>query len=136
MKLIARGLVVAALATAAIAVPTSAFAASAPTTSPAAYSRVFQTTSGFTCDSGFACAKVPYSNGWYIFKFYNYGTYGLSNWFGEGIAFNSQTGAAAMRLYDGSGNQVECIPGGPPAHYDDSENWDPIWSIKLTSSPC
>jgi hypothetical protein len=111
----------------------------APTTSPAAASRTFSTTSGFTCESGYACALVPYANGWYTFKFYYYGTYYLSNWLGTGVAFNDQTGGAAMRLLDSSGGQLECIPGVGSdgiAQFDNDVDWGPIWRIQLTSSNC
>jgi hypothetical protein len=121
----------------AIVAPTPAQAASAPTTSPSAASRVFQSNSAFTCESGYACAAVPYGSGWYIFKFYNYGTYYLSNWYGTGTAFNDQTGGAAMKLYNSSGTQVECIQGQTPeAHYDQNVDWTPIGNIRLTSSTC
>jgi hypothetical protein len=111
----------------------------APTTSPAAASRTFSTTFGFDCESGYACALVPYRNGWYTFKFFNYGTYFLSNWFGHGVGFNDQTGGAAMRLRDSSGVQLECIRGvgsDGVAHFDDDVDWGPIWRIQLTSSGC
>jgi hypothetical protein len=125
-----------ALGTAVIA-PAPAQAASAPTTSPAAASRVYHSTWGFTCESGYACASVPYGSGWYVFKFYNYGTYSLSNWFGTDTAFNDQTGGAAMRLSNGSDVQVECIAGQTPeAHFDTDVNWTPIYKIRLTASTC
>jgi len=111
----------------------------APTTSPAAASRTFSTTWGFTCESGYACALVPYSNGWYTFKFFNYGTYALSNWLGTGVGFNDQTGGAAMRLLNNGGGQIECIRGVGSdglAHFDDNENWNPVFRIQLTPSGC
>jgi len=121
-----------------IAAPSAANAASAPTTSPAAASRTFSTTWGFTCETGYACASVPYGNGWYTFKFYNYGTYYLNNWFGTDTAMNNQTNAAAMRFLNGSGGQIQCIAGqiGGVAHYDMDVDWNPIWRIQLTSSAC
>src|SRR5688572_20604442 len=94
-----------------IVAATPAHAAPAPTTSPAAASRVFQNNEDFLCADGYVCATVPYGSGFYIFKFYNYGTYYLSNWFGVGIVFNNQTGAAAARLRNSSGSQLQCIPG-------------------------
>lgn len=113
--------------------------AQAPTTSPAAVSRTFSTTWGFTCESGYACALVPYGNGWYTFKFYYYGTYYMSNWSGIGVAYNDQTGGAAMRLLNSSGGQIECIRGVGAdgiAHFDDAVDWGPIWRIRLTASNC
>jgi hypothetical protein len=137
-KILSIGLaaVLAAALTAVAATP--ALAASAPTTSPAAASRVFQWNQDFNCESGYACATVPYAGGYYIFKFYYYGTYSLSNWLNIGIAFNDQTNAAAMRLRDGNGTQVECIRGqiDGVAHFDDWVDWNPIWRIQLTSSGC
>ena len=98
---------------------------------------MFSTTWGFTCEPGLACASVPYGGGWYVFKFYAYGTYNLSNWYGTDTAFNDQTGGAAMRLYNGSNAQVECIRGQDPiAHFDMNVNWTPIYKIRLTSSAC
>jgi hypothetical protein len=117
-----------------VAVESPANAASAPTTSPVAASRTFQTTWNPDCPSDYACAWVPYGNGRYLFKFYRYGTYYLSNWFGEeGYAANNQTGGAAMRLYDSRNVQVQCIPGGFGEAFVD---WNPVWSIRLTATPC
>lgn len=109
-------------------------AAPAPTTSPAAAVRYWKPLGGsWLCETNYACASVPYNGGEYIFKFYNYGSYYLSNWFGPySPAINNQTGGAAMRLYNGSGVQVKCIPA-PGLDY---QSWDPIWRIDLTSTPC
>jgi hypothetical protein len=148
MKLITRVLAVAALVAAAAGAPTSASAATpvegtrsaeptigfapAPTTSPAVSRQFLTNRNDFDCPNGYGCALVPYGNGYYFFKFYNYGTYYLSYWSGTEAAFNAQTDGAAMRLYDSSGSQVKCIPA-----YDwDYVDWEPIWSISLTASPC
>ncbi|GAA5186061.1 hypothetical protein GCM10023322_31460 [Rugosimonospora acidiphila] len=154
-KILSIGLVgiVAALLTA-VVVPTSAQAANgsdtvreqspsavllaAPTTTPSAASRVFQTNRDYSCPVGDACAVVPYANGWYIFKFYNYGTYYLSNWSGTDQAFNNQTGGAAMRLQNNSGGQLQCLHGiiNLVGGYNPSVNWGPVYRIQLTSSLC
>ncbi len=112
---------------------TPAQATSPPTTSPAAYSRVYQSDYHYTCESGFACVAVSYGNGFYIFKFYYYGTYYLSNWYNFGLIRNSQTDGAAMRFYDVNGSQVGCVP---PGGQDTYGLLDAIWSIRLTASSC
>ncbi|MFI6299955.1 hypothetical protein ACIBEJ_50770 [Nonomuraea sp. NPDC050790] len=108
--------------------------AAAPNTSPAAASRQFISGGGsVTCQSQYACASVPYGNGAYVFKFFRYGRYSLSDWLGRGIAANSQTGGAAMRLENRNQVQIGCIPAGVSGIGVD---WDPVWFINLTASPC
>ena len=124
--------VVTALLVAVAATP--AQAASPPNTSPAAASRQWTPNGGYACEWGYVCTQIPYGGGYYVFKFYYYGRYNLSNWFGYTYTINAQTGGAALRLYDQYGSQVLCLGG--PNHYKDWVNWDPIWSIALTSTPC
>ncbi|WP_433167358.1 hypothetical protein [Kribbella sp. CA-247076] len=109
-------------------------AAAAPTTSPAAASRVYLPpgSPSVNCDVGYACASVPYGNGYYWFKFYKYGTYTLHNWFGVGVANNTQGFGAAMRILGANGNQLGCEP--PPVR--DLYNWTPVYYIRLTATPC
>lgn len=107
-----------------------------PTTSPSGPSTSVKRTfiesyENFVCAQGWACATVPYANGWYLFSFYQYRTYNLSNWSGVGGTFNNQHSNASMRLYNGSNVQVLCIPAGGP-----DVNWNPIWSIRLSATPC
>ncbi|MBN1170841.1 MAG: hypothetical protein JXA67_01590, partial [Micromonosporaceae bacterium] len=69
--------------------PAPAQAAAAPTTSPTPASRYFTTNiEAIGCASGYVCAVVPYGDGVYVFKFYTYGTYYLSNWYGTGFVTN------------------------------------------------
>lgn len=84
------------------------------------------------CPTGYACAIVPYNGGYTFFKFYYYGTYSLSNWYGRGSVYNHQTDGASMRLYDRNGAQLACIK----AEWPWSGNWDPVWSVRLTALPC
>lgn len=108
-------------------------AAPPPTTSPAPEHRYFVTSlSGVTCPVGRACAVVPYGGGWYVFNFYRYGTYAMSWWYGWGWVMNNQTGGAAVRLGNSGGGEVRCLP---PNGWV-SIAWTPIWSIRLTASPC
>jgi hypothetical protein len=105
-----------------------------PTTSPPAESRIFVPVGGsFTCAPGRACAVVPFSNGAYVFKFFQYGRYGLSNWFGTGAVLNNQTGVAATRLDNNNGTQLLCVPAGTGRN---GVGWDPVWFIRLTPSAC
>jgi hypothetical protein len=107
-------------------------AASPPTTSPVVENWWYDSRGGFPqCPYHYACAHVPWYSGFYFFKFYYYGTYKLYNWYGWGWASNNQSGFAAMRLLDVNRHQVTCLV---PALW--SVNWDPIWYIRLTSSPC
>jgi len=106
-----------------------------PNTSPPAAVRYeYYGSGGLQCQSGYACTTLEYPAGvirW-VFKFYYYGTYSLSHWSGTGWAANSQTGGAAMRLLDRNGYQITCVPAGDWRYV----NWDPVWFIRLTSSPC
>jgi hypothetical protein len=113
--------------------------ASAPTTSPAAAIRYFTTTVDdperpwiLRCEAGYVCARVPYGSGWYIFKFYKYGTYTLYNWYGVGAAYNAQTGGAGANLLDRNGGLIFCLPSPPTdtSHPD----WDPVYYVQLRST--
>jgi hypothetical protein len=127
--------VLAALLTVIVA-PAPAQAVSAPTTSPSAAVRYWTTDiEGITCESGYACATVPYGSGVYVFKFYYYGTYYLSNWYGWGWGINNQTGGAAMRILNSSGGQMQCIAP-PPVQWTTDVYWTPVYRIQLTSSSC
>ncbi|MBE3200184.1 MULTISPECIES: hypothetical protein [Parafrankia] len=111
-------------------------AAPAPSTSPVANQVLFVTSLNSApagCPYNYGCAYVPYGGGWYVFKFYYYRTYYLSNWFGVGPVVNFQSAGAAMRLYNSAGAQITCIPADSAPT---TANWDPVWSIRLTSSPC
>jgi hypothetical protein len=109
-------------------------AAAAPTTSPAAAYRVYLPpgSPNVTCSVGYACASVPYGNGYYWFKFYKYGTYTLYNWYGVGVTDNTQGFGAAMRILGANGAEIGCEP--PPVR--DLYNWTPVYYIKLTAAPC
>ncbi len=111
-----------------------ALATPAPSTSPSVTHQFVPDGGGFTCESGYACAGVPYSTGVYVFKFYYYGSYSLSYWFNTGFVINNQTGGAAFRIYNSSGGQVRCFPASP--NPQNGVDWDPIWSVRLTSSGC
>lgn len=116
-----------------IVAPAPAHAAGPPTTSPSAAVRYFSTNfDDYSCASGYACVQIPYGNGWYVFKFYYYGTYYLSDWYGSGFPFNHQTDGAAMRLLNSSGGQIQCIP---PITAPEV-NFDAVYRIQLTSSAC
>ena len=71
----------------------ASIAAAEPTTSPAAARRYWISGAHYlTCETGYVCAAVPYGGGYYVFKFYYYGTYKLSYWYGTGYLANRQTG--------------------------------------------
>jgi hypothetical protein len=124
----------AATALAVVAAATPAGAASPPSTSPTVSHTYYSSSSSIpACSSGYACTIVAYGSGYYVFNFYNYGTYSLSNWIGHGGLTNAQTGGAAVRTYNSSGNQISCYPA---AHITAEVDWTPAWSIKLTSSGC
>ncbi len=108
--------------------------AAAPTTSPAPASRTFLPpgSPSVSCDIGYACASVPYGNGYYWFKFYRYATYTLYNWYGAGGTTNTQGFGAAMRILGANGGELGCEPPG----YRDTYNWTPVYYIRLTSTPC
>ncbi|MFB4299212.1 hypothetical protein [Actinomadura sp. NTSP31] len=129
---IAVGLGAAALALVAAAPPASA--AAAPSTSPAVSHKYYSNAGNIPkCPSGRACAIVSYGSGYYVFDFYKYGTYNLSNWRGQGGLTNAQTGGAAVRLYNRGGAQIDCVPAAPITAEVD---WTPAWKIRLTRSGC
>ncbi|MFI0453581.1 hypothetical protein [Actinomadura sp. 6N118] len=107
-------------------------AAPEPTTSPTVPRQFIPDFDTFPCAHGNACASAIYGNGAYLFTFFRYASYGLSNWFGTGSAFNNQSGGAAMRLEDNNHRQLNCIPAGKSRYVD----WTPVWFIRLTASPC
>ncbi len=136
-------LVTSLLATGATVIPAHAnqpddglTAAPAPNTSPAAAVRQYLPpgSPNVHCDVGYACASVPYggNGGYYWFKFYKYGTYTLSNWYGVGGADNTQGFGAAMRILGANGQQRACVA--PPVR--DLFDWTPVYYIKLTAAPC
>ncbi|MEU5883991.1 hypothetical protein [Spirillospora sp. NPDC047279] len=133
-------LAAAATMTMAVATPANAssatrLAAPPPSTSPAPERVVFTPGGTVDCPSGRACAGVPVaSGGGYVFQFYKYGRYRLNYFLGTGPVYNNQTDRAAMRFYDRNGVQVKngCLP--PKVHRQ--INWDPIWYIGLTQTPC
>jgi hypothetical protein len=109
-------------------------AAAAPTTSPAARHRTWLPAgSTYTCESGFACATVRYGQGFYLFKFYAYGTYALQNWYGDGYVWNAQTGGASVRVLGSGGGQLLCEARSPWVRYVD---WNPAWYIRLSPGGC
>ncbi len=124
-------------ATAALAVVLtggSAHAAPAPSTSPSVSHPYYSDPAKIpACRSGYACAIVAYGSGYYVFNFYDYGTYSLSNWNGQGGLTNRQTGGAAFHIYNSGGGQIDCVS---PAPITDEVNWSPAWSVKLTSTGC
>jgi hypothetical protein len=84
------------------------------------------------CPSGYVCI-YPENAGWNnnrpSHKYYNYGTYNLSNQYGHHYVFNNQTGGAKVRLYTGynaTGGSAVVNPG-TQVNY----NLTPINSIKL-----
>jgi hypothetical protein len=113
-------------------------AAAEPTTSPAAVRR-YRIAAGSSndCPSGYACATANYdSSGGWLFEFYSYGTYSLNNWYGygpNGGISNGQTGDAGVRLLDRNGNVVRCQWAGTAVNDID---WEPIWYISLSPTPC
>ncbi|SNT36134.1 hypothetical protein SAMN05421812_10515 [Asanoa hainanensis] len=120
----------------AVLTPTAALAAPTPSTSP----RVIpELTNQIVpqCPTGYACAVV-YRDGpgigfRYVFRFYHYGTYNLSNWITGGQAFNMQMDDASMRLLGQNGAEIECIPPNDP---DPALDWNPVWKIQLSPTPC
>jgi len=130
-KISAIGMVVAASTALAVA---PASAATAPSTSPSVSHTYYSNPANIpACKSGYGCAIVAYGSGYYVFNFYNYGTYSLSNWNGRGGLTNKQTGGAAVRVYNKSGTQIDCLS---PANITYELDWTPAWSIKLTASGC
>ncbi|WP_325153021.1 hypothetical protein [Amycolatopsis sp.] len=110
-------------------------AAAEPSTSPAPARRVWVSVGEVhDCPTGYACATPTWgSNGGWEFQFYNYGTYSLANFTGDsGSVSNSQTGNAGMRLLDQSGRVIRCQWAGT----GDYVNWDPVWYIQLSATPC
>lgn len=111
-----------------------ASAAPAPSTSPSVSHRYYSDAGGIPpCATGYVCTIVAYGSGYYVFNFYDYGTYYLSNWLNWGGITNEQTGGAAARLYNANGHQTACLP---PEDITGEVNWDPIWKIKLTARGC
>jgi len=113
-------------------------AAAEPSTSPAPARRVWVSVGELhDCPTGYACATPSWgangANGGWEFQFYNYGTYSLSNFTGNsGSINNSQTGNAGMRILDQNGKVIRCQWAGTA----DSVNWDPVWYISLSPTPC
>ncbi len=68
----------------------------------------------------------------YVFRFYYYQTYDLSNWNMSGWVVNSQTGTAKMRLLDQNGGLIVCLRPGSQT----SLHWGPVWKIQLTPNAC
>jgi len=123
-----------ALLTAVLA-PASAQAAATPSTSPKVIPHL-TTEVNPTCQDGYACAVIYVDDSAprmrYVFRFYYYQTYELSNWNMSGWAVNRQTGTAKMRLLDQYGGLIDCVP---PGHYA-SPHWGPVWKIQLTPNAC
>ncbi|MBM7784748.1 hypothetical protein JOD67_001428 [Tenggerimyces flavus] len=114
----------------------SAAAEGEPATSPGAAARYFSwSSSGHSCPRGYACAIVRAKAlpGWWVFKFYDYGTYQLHRWSGTGSLTNNQTGSAAMRLLGSDKKQRQCVR---PGRSDNSVNWGPVYYIRLSTSGC
>ncbi|WP_410641410.1 hypothetical protein [Amycolatopsis sp. lyj-346] len=110
-------------------------AAAEPSTSPAPARRVWVSVGEVhDCPTGYACATPSWGpNGGWEFQFYNYGTYSLSNFYGDsGSISNSQTGNAGMRILDQNGRVIRCQWAGTA----DYVNWDPVYYITLSSTPC
>lgn len=106
-------------------------AAVSPGISPAAFDiRYVGDPFNYSCASGRACFAVwdPTRGLYKVFDLYYCGTYHLSYWYGDGTFRNSQTGGAAVYLYDLDGP----IGPFPPASGYYVGNWDPIWRIQ----PC
>ncbi|WP_405059244.1 hypothetical protein OG474_41870 [Kribbella sp. NBC_01505] len=108
--------------------------AAVPTTSPAVSRQFVPSGQQVNCPTGYACAVViAIGGGGYFFKFYNYGTYTLSNWTGIGEYRNYQTGGAAFRAYGSAGQSLGCMAAGTGSN---EINWNPIYTLKLTAAPC
>lgn len=117
------------------AAKSASVAAAEPSTSPAPARRVWVSIGEVhDCPAGYACATPSWgANGGWEFQFYNYGTYSLSNFTGNsGSINNSQTGNAGMRILDQNGKLIRCQWAGTA----DSVNWDPVWYITLSPTPC
>ena len=124
----------ATLMAAAALVAAPASAATPPSTSPSVSHKYYSSGADIpACASGYACAIVAYGSGYYVFNFYTYGTYSLSNWIGQGGLTNAQTGGASVRVLNSSGTQIDCLPAEPITY---EVNWSPAWKIRLTSSGC
>jgi hypothetical protein len=104
-----------------------------PTSWPAPRNRYLWPNQYPPCSSGYGCAAVPWAGQYYIFDFYYYETYALSDWLGRGTIHNNQTGGAAVRLLNRDGSERHCIPTGVGRLTVD---WTPIWYIRLTPSRC
>jgi hypothetical protein len=94
----------------------------------------FQCGPGGQLGDGWACAVVPYSNGAYVFKFFNYGGYSVSNWHGTGSVVNLQSGGAAFRIDRLDGSQIHCYAPRQAAY--NLVGWEPVWRVRLTASGC
>ncbi|MGW6277131.1 hypothetical protein [Kribbella sp. NPDC055071] len=104
-----------------------------PSTSPSVTREYIPPGRAKVCPTAYACASVPAGDGgWYAFSFTRYATYSLYSWTGQGTAVSRQTGGAAFRWYDVNGRQLGCLR---PNERKDI-NWSPVWSIRLTESPC
>jgi hypothetical protein len=116
---------------------TSMAALPPPSTSPSTFhcngSNVPNWVKCIVCPAGAACAFVCCNTGvnWF-FRFYN-GIYHLSYWHGLENLINNQTDGWTVRTLGQSGNLIHCY--GERKTYD-NVNWDPVWSIKLSSAAC
>jgi hypothetical protein len=123
-------------APASVAAPTAQSAAAvSPGISPAAEQiRFVGLFEDYGCRSGRACLAVwdPTRTQYKVFDLYRCGMYSLSYWYDMGTMKNNQTGGAAVRLYDGNGQQIGSPFGwtGEGGLYQFS--WDPVWKVK----PC
>ncbi|MFE6750735.1 hypothetical protein ACFVGM_33120 [Kitasatospora purpeofusca] len=120
---LALALAVGAVSTAGATTATAGTGVTAGTTAVAAASH--------GCDSGYVCFYP--GAGWNgdrpSHRYYNYGTYNLSNMFGTYRIFNNQTGGAIVRTctgYNGTGCQ-----GDLPAGWYIDKDMTPINSIVL-----
>jgi hypothetical protein len=110
-----------------------------PSTSPAVFScngkdDIDIWTTCTKCPSGYACAFVCcYQQVNYFFRFYYGGTYSLYYWHDTEELFNHQTSGWTVRTYGQSGGLLHCYP--PRTAYYNVD-WDPVWSIKLSSHVC
>ncbi|MEU5876485.1 hypothetical protein [Spirillospora sp. NPDC047279] len=138
---LAAGLLTAAATMTMAAAPTAnaasgtRLAANVPSTSPAPERFIPNASGSIACPSGRACAVVTNAGTKYFFQFYKYGRYRLSYFLGSGPVHNNQTGSAAMRFYDRNGVQLRdrgCVRAGGHEWI----NWDPVWYIGLTQTPC
>lgn len=122
-----------------IAAPTTAVAsntavaADPPATEPGATYRYYSGSKTVSCERGYACASAPYWLGYYIFKFYDYGTYKLYRWLGTGSLANNQTGGASVRLLDVNKRRLKCRQAG--TGWGDV-NWDPVYYIQVSRYAC